>query len=464
MSIAGAVTGDIVAGTIDAVFSAAGHWVANGAVWLLDQVGAALDATTSVPVGSRWFAQHQATMAATAAAVLVPLVFCAVMQAVLRQSPGMVARAVLVQLPLAMLLTGVVVALVQMGLALTDSLSAQMLNGAGGDTKSVLGPLVTFLMAAGGGPQPAPAFVLLLAGLVAAAGALTLWLELVVRAAAVSAAVLFLPLVLAALVWPALAHWCRRLVETLVALVLSKLVVAAVLSLAAGAVAGGPVHRLAGGGFSAAVTGLALLAVAIMSPFTLLKLVPAVEGGAIAHLESGRHRLVQGASSPLRIANATMAMGRQLAGGGPWPSSAAGGSAGMAGATAALTAGASQLAPVVGEVPTPGIGPSVGTPVDLQADSEALGVVLPSHPKRQSRGEWYHSAESSDELLVAYANDPGASARSSGAAAGGVSPGASAADASPGRAAVHAAHRQLGAAPGGGGGAGPGAGDASAER
>ena len=65
------------------------------------------------------------------------------------------------------------------------------------------------------------------------------WVELLIRAAAVYVAVLFLPLALASLAWPAIAHWCRRLVDTLVALVLGKFVIVSVLSLAAGALAGG---------------------------------------------------------------------------------------------------------------------------------------------------------------------------------------------------------------------------------
>ena len=66
-----------------------------------------------------------------------------------------------------------------------------------------------------------------------------LWLELLIRSAAVYVAVLFLPLAIATLVWPAVSHWCRRLVETLAALILSKFVIVAVLSLAAGALSSG---------------------------------------------------------------------------------------------------------------------------------------------------------------------------------------------------------------------------------
>jgi hypothetical protein len=68
-----------------------------------------------------------------------------------------------------------------------------------------------------------------------------------------------------------------------------------VLSLAAAALAAGfgAPSSPAGnsGGFSAVVTGGALLIIAAMSPFTLLRLVPAFEAGAAAHLESARHRM-----------------------------------------------------------------------------------------------------------------------------------------------------------------------------
>ncbi len=138
----------------------------------------------------------------------------------------------------------------------------------------------------------APLFVVFFAAVIVAVCALILWLELVVRAAAVSAATLFLPLCLAALVWPAISHWCRRLAETIAALVISKFVIAAVISLAAGALAGG--LRAAGpngGGFAAVGTGVALLVIATICPFTVLKMVPAIEAGAIGHLESVRHRI-----------------------------------------------------------------------------------------------------------------------------------------------------------------------------
>ena len=68
------------------------------------------------------------------------------------------------------------------------------------------------LSAAPAGGQPtAPAFVLFVGGIAVVFGALMVWVELLIRAAAVYVAVLFLPLALASLAWPAIAHWCRPL-------------------------------------------------------------------------------------------------------------------------------------------------------------------------------------------------------------------------------------------------------------
>jgi hypothetical protein len=304
---AGSVGGSIAGAGIGIIFSEAGRWVASGAVWLIAQVGSAMSGTTSIDLNAPWFGAHEAVMASLAAAVVVPMACCAAIQAVYRQSASTLLRTFLVHLPLSLLLTGVAVTLVRMALALTDAMSAAVLSSAGVDTTNLLSGLFTFLIPAAS-VSPVPGFVVFLGGLVVAAAALVLWLELVVRAAAVSVAVLFLPLALAALVWPSVAHWCRRLADTIVALVLSKFVVAAVLALAAGATAGGLGVSSSGkgGGFAAVVTGIALLMIAILSPFTLLRLVPAVEAGAVAHLESTRHRLKSATVSPL-------ANGRNLA-------------------------------------------------------------------------------------------------------------------------------------------------------
>ncbi len=385
--------GGAVGSAVGGLFADAGLWVVSGAVWLMNEVGRAMTASTAVELDATWFKAHEAVMAGLAAAVVVPMVCCAAIQAVYRQSPSMLVRSFLVYLPLSVLLTGVAVTLVRLALAVTDALSAQVMGGAGASTSSLFTDLAVAL--AGGVGGPAPGFAVFAGGLLVAAGALVLWLELVVRAAAVSAAVLFLPLALAALVWPAVSHWCRRLADTLVALILSKLVVAAVLSLGVAALAGGGSSVGTGqpGGFAAVVTGIALLLLATLSPFTLLRLVPAVEAGAIAHLEGLRHRAVSSARSSA-LTGADVARDLSRRGDGSGHGSADTGAVGTSGARTV----AGVVAGVGGDVAGAGVGAGAGG-----GAVGGTGAAAPLEPPALNETTW---EEAGRQVAVA-ASSPG---------------------------------------------------------
>jgi hypothetical protein len=206
-----------------------------------------------------------------------------------------------VQLPLALLLAVVAVQIVILSLSATDAMSDAIAGGTGADVHTLLSTVTKGLVLAASDPSIA-SFVLLLIALVIAVAAFVLWLELLIRAAAVYVAVLFLPLAMATLVWPAVSHWCRRLVETLAALILSKFVIVATLSLAAGAVASGASGAPNSGGFSAVLAGGALLVMATFVPFAILRLIPAIEAGAVGHLDGLRQRGTATLSAPLRTA------------------------------------------------------------------------------------------------------------------------------------------------------------------
>ena len=64
-----------------------------------------------------------------------------------------------------------------------------------------------------------------------------LWLEMIIRDAAIYVCVFFLPLTFVAMIWPATSRWARRLVELLVAIILAKFVIVSILSLATAAIA-----------------------------------------------------------------------------------------------------------------------------------------------------------------------------------------------------------------------------------
>jgi hypothetical protein len=212
------------------------------------------------------------------------------LQAVVQQNPGQLVRTFLVQLPLALLLGVIAIQIVILSLSATDAMSDAVAGGTSGDVTALLSGVTTGLVAAAADPTIA-SFVLLLIALLIAVASFVLWIELLIRAAAVYVAVLFLPLALATLVWPAVAHWCRRLIETLAALILSKFVIVATLSLAAGAVSSGTAGTGAhGSGFSSVLGGGALLVMATFVPFAILRLIPAVEAGAVGHLDGLRQR------------------------------------------------------------------------------------------------------------------------------------------------------------------------------
>jgi len=286
----GSLGGSVASAGIDAILGGLSQWVAGGAEWLLSQIGNVLISTTTINVGAGWFRAHYGVMTALAGVVVLPLLLVSTVQAIVRQSASQLARTFFVQLPLALLLGVVAIQIVILCLSATDAMCTEVAGGSGSDVKALLAGMTKGLLQAGGDPTVAT-FVLLLVGLLVAAAAFVLWLELLVRAAAVYVAVLFLPLALATLVWPSVSHWCRRLVETLAALILSKFVIVATLSLAAGAVASGTSGTgSAGSGFSSVLAGGALLVLATFVPFSILRLIPAVEAGAVGHLEGARQR------------------------------------------------------------------------------------------------------------------------------------------------------------------------------
>jgi type IV secretion system protein TrbL len=301
--------------SFDAFFGAMATWVGTAASWLLGQLGHALESSTAPGLSTPWFAANEHAVVALAGLVVLPMAVAGVLQAVWHQSASMMLRSFLVKLPLALVMSSVAVELVRLGITVTDQASSALAHAGGVGSGRFLDPIASLVLGTIA-PTGVPSFLAFVAGLFVVVASFVIWLELAVRAAAIEVATLFLPLVLAALVWPAVSHWVRRLADTIAALVLSKLVVVAVLSLGASALAAGA--RVASADFASAVSGVALLLLAAFAPFSLLRLVPAIEAGAVSHLEAARHQLVAAASGPVRLGArvAALAIGVE-AGGGP---------------------------------------------------------------------------------------------------------------------------------------------------
>jgi hypothetical protein len=280
------VVGSLVSGAAGlaagAVLSAMAAAVSGAAVWLMDQIGGVITSTTTPLVGAVWFRDRYAVMLRLGLVLVVAFLLAGVIQAILRQDLGLLVRALVVQLPLALILSVSAVQLVQLSIAVTDQLSAAVSGGSGQDVAGFLRAVAGDLAALG---PAAPAFIGFFVALLLVAGGFLLWLELVVRSAAVDAATLFLPLALATMVWPAASSVARRLVDVLAALVLAKPVVAAILSLGTAALNGES-------GFAGLVTGAALLLLATLAPAALLRMIPLAEFAAVTHLGGSARRAV----------------------------------------------------------------------------------------------------------------------------------------------------------------------------
>lgn len=315
-------------------------WVADGAQWLLGKVIGFIDHSTSPDLGAEWFTERYQFMVGLAALVLLPMLLIAAIRAVMNQDVSQLLRSFFVYLPTAILGTFVAIFLTRTLLAVTDAMSAAVAKGIAGDVSQIFDSVGKGLGTTGAVAPAAPSFAIFFGALFLILGSFFVWLELLVRSAAVTVSVFFLPLMLASLVWPATSRWTRRLVETLVALILSKFVIVAVISLATAAMA-----DPGGGGFGSVMGAAALMLMAAFSPLALLKLMPMTEGAAMSHLEGVGRKPIQTMRPGGSVNHAASIMRSKLGAGAPSSQMAVAG-AGERAAGAATPVGAAVAAGV----------------------------------------------------------------------------------------------------------------------
>ncbi len=281
----GSGAGEVARAVLDTV----NHWIADGTAAILGKVGSLTAPGSEVNVNITAFGGQFDQMWKIGTMIVLPMLLVSVMGAVIKRDPGRLMRTVGAHLPLAILGTFVALELTQWGLSLTDQLCKQVIPG----DANTEGAVTTLLHAVEqitllNGPQGG-GFVAVLLMLLVAFAAMLIWLELVVRMSAIYIAVLFLPVVLAGLVWPTTARWTKRLIEILVALILAKFVIVAVISLGTALIAD------RSDGLQVTVSGAAVLLMAGFAPFALLRMVPLVEASVISHMEGMERRPIAAA-------------------------------------------------------------------------------------------------------------------------------------------------------------------------
>ena len=252
-------------------------WVADAAQWALGRVVGFMENSTTPTLDAGWFIERYEFMIGMGALILLPMLVIATIRAVISQDMSQLLRSFFVYLPVAICGTFAAVTITQSLLVATDALSAAVAQNIAGDASEIFDSVGSTLSGTG---TTVPSFAVFFGALLLVVGSFFVWLELLVRSAAVTVAVFFLPMVLAGLVWPAAMHWTKKLIEILIALIISKFVIVAVISLATAALA-----EPGKGGFGTVMGASALMLMAAFSPFAVMKLIPMVEGAAIGQLQ-----------------------------------------------------------------------------------------------------------------------------------------------------------------------------------
>jgi hypothetical protein len=278
-----------VGSAIKAMLSAISSAVDGAAADALRLTGSLLGSTTSPGLLSTWFSVTYWRVAALSALLTVPFLFAAAIHALVRSDLALLGRAAFGYLPLAVVGVTIAAPLTTLLLSATDEMCAVVASAAGHSDGTALAraaAAVAGLSAASGSPMLG-----FFIGLLAVGATIGLWIELLIRAAAVDVIVLMLPLFFAAMVWPARRVWAIRAIETLIALILSKFAIVAVLTL------GGAAFGAGSSGLSASLVGATLIVLAVLSPWALLRLLPLHEVAAAAAggLSQGPRAAFQGA-------------------------------------------------------------------------------------------------------------------------------------------------------------------------
>ncbi len=344
---AGDAIGAAGSAAADGIFEGLTHWVVGTATWLTGTISDLIDTTSSPRVDAAWFAGSYRTMLGVAGLLAVPMLALGVMQAIVRQDSQMLVRQVVAHIPAAFLLAAAAVGVTGALVAITDELcrlvTASVATDQGGGLLKQVGSAYQSAFDTSGGDN-VPLFGVFVGAIVLVVAGFAVWLEMIARDAAIYVALLFVPLAFVAMIWPATSRYARRLVEILIALIISKLAIVAILSLATRALTTPDAAAPGAGRFEVLIAGTALLVMAAWAPFAVMRFIPAVQSAM------GQLMLARTASTgTMALAGAAGGMagvlGQTMNHAGPSASGANTGGSGRGGATDGPSGGDSGSSP-----------------------------------------------------------------------------------------------------------------------
>jgi hypothetical protein len=312
--------GDVATAGFEVIIGGLVAWVVDAVIWVVGGVFNFFIDSTDPNVQADWFITGTgpyATTVSIGATLLLLFVLAGIVQGTLSGDVGGMLRRMALELPVSVLGMVGLVTLIQVLIRLTDALSGEIIGNFQDDISDFTAVVLTLSHLGGG---VATAFVVFVLGLVAVLAGLVLVAVLVVRSALIYIVVALAPIVFATRLWPATKGASRKLLDLLVALIVSKLVIAVALSVAAAAAvgtgSGGEVTSLPepevfaedpGGSVTQAVgillTAAAAFGVAAFSPLLVARLLPLTEAALVAQGVAG---------SPVRAGHQGLMMANTL--------------------------------------------------------------------------------------------------------------------------------------------------------
>ena len=278
--------------------------------------------------------------------LVLGFLFLNVLRSVSRGEPGAVIRAVLVDLPTALLYTALFTAFANVLIIIVDDASEAIVGDLGESVGQVGAVLVAgntvSSVATAGTTAPVGGLLALIFGLVYIFAAMIVWAELLIRSALIYIIIVTAPLGFAARASAGARQIARRTIEVMFGIILSKLGIALAFGIGASLIDTGNSFGEADGGVipvedvSAMFVGVTVVLLAAFMPWMILKMIPIMESATeMAGAErsplkaaAGGAGLAIAAVGAAKLAGSGTGSGANPAAGGDSDSEAGGGSGG----------------------------------------------------------------------------------------------------------------------------------------
>lgn len=266
------IAGDLAASALDSL----AQGVAAGGAWMMRRTARLIERTTTPVLTDRWFRERYDEMRQVAVLFAVLAFLAGVIGALVARDGSAMLRTVGIRLPIAFGLTAALGVVTQMSVEIADNLTSVLAADVIADVTAVMRSGAKGMVVMSGAGGAVPAIITLVVALAAIATAFVLWLELLLRDAGIYVVVFLAPIVAAAMIWERCVPLLTRTLWTLFALILSKPLIVALMSLASSGLADGITES----GLAVVLPVLVLMLLACLAPWALLALVPLLEGAA----------------------------------------------------------------------------------------------------------------------------------------------------------------------------------------